>query len=165
MTYCAIFSALLVVCAWICIPMGDIAVTLQTFGIALVLLMLGGKRGTASIGIYLLLGAAGLPVFSGFRGGFGALAGVTGGFLWGFLASGLVYWGLEGLGKLPAILTALLVCYGCGCGWFCLYSGGGLALVLLRCVIPFLIPDALKLWLAFSLSRRLNKVIKLPSRT
>ena len=164
MTLSSLFAALLAVCAWICIPVGDIAVTLQTFGVALALLLLGGKWGTVSIGIYLLLGAVGLPVFSGFRGGIGALAGVTGGFLWGFLASGLVYWGFERFGKIPAILAAIITCYGCGCFWFCLYSGGGLVLVLLRCVVPFLIPDAAKLWLAFSLSKRLNKVIKLPSR-
>ena len=159
------FAALLAVCAWISIPLGDVAVTLQTFGVALALLLLGGKWGSLTVIIYLLLGAVGLPVFSGFRGGIGALAGVTGGFLWGFLLMGLVYWGLEKLGKLPALLAGLLVCYGCGCGWFYLYSGGGLGLILLRCVIPFLIPDAVKLWLAFSLSRRLKKVINTPSRT
>ena len=164
MTYCAIFAALLVVCGWLCIPVGDISVTMQTFGVALALLLLGGKWGTVSIGIYLLLGAVGLPVFSGFRGGIGALAGVTGGFLWGFLISGLVFWSLERFGKLPALCAGILACYICGCLWFYLYSGGGLVLVLLRCVVPFLIPDAVKLWLAFSLSKRLNKVIKLPSR-
>lgn len=165
MTLSSLFAALLAVCAWICIPVGDIAVTLQTFGVALALLLLGGKWGTVSIGIYLLLGMVGLPVFSGFRGGIGALAGVTGGFLWGFLASGLIFWGLERLGKFPALTAALLGCYICGCGWFYLYSGGGLWIILLRCVIPFLIPDALKLWLACSLSRRLKKVINIPSRT
>ena len=164
MTYCAIFSALLAVCAWLCIPVGDIAVTMQTFGIALALLLLGGKWGTVSIGIYLLLGAVGLPVFSGFRGGIGALAGVTGGFLWGFLASGLIYWALERFGKFPAICAGIAACYVCGCAWFYLYSGGGLLLILLRCVLPFLIPDAVKLWLAFSLSKRLKKVINIPSR-
>ena len=116
------------------------------------------------MGIYLLLGAVGLPVFSGFRGGIGALAGVTGGFLWGFLLAALVFWALEGLGKLPALVAGLLACYCCGCGWFYLYSGGGLGLILLRCVVPFLIPDAVKLWLAFTLAGRLKKVIKIPSR-
>ena len=165
MTLSSLFAALLAVCAWLSFPLGDIAVTMQTFGIFLALLLLGGKWGTVSIGIYLLLGAVGLPVFSGFRGGIGMLAGVTGGFLWGFLASGLVYWLLERLGKLPAMAAGLLACYICGCGWFYLYSGGGLGLILLRCVVPFLIPDAAKLWLAYSLSKRLNQVIKLPSRT
>ena len=165
MTYCAIFAALLAVCAWLCIPVSDIGITLQTFGVFLALLLLGGKWGTVSIGIYLLLGAVGLPVFSGFRGGFGSLLGVTGGFLWGFLLSGLVYWALERFGKVVAMIGGLLACYGCGCLWFHLYAGGGMGFILLRCVVPYLIPDGVKLYLAYILSKRLSKVINLPSRT
>ena len=165
MTHCAIFAALLGVCAWLCIPLGDVVITVQTFGVFLALSLLGGKGGTVSVAIYLLLGAAGLPVFSGFRGGFGALMGVTGGFLWGFLATGLVYWALERFGKVPAMIGGLLACYICGCIWFLVYSGGGMGFILLRCVVPYLIPDTLKLYLAHTLSRRLSKVIKIPSRT
>ena len=164
MTLSSLFAALLAVCAWLCIPAGDISVTLQTFGVALALLLLGGKWGTVSIGIYLLLGAVGLPVFSGFRGGFGMLLGATGGFLWGFLLSGLVFRLLEGFSKPLAMAVSLLACYLCGCGWFLYWSGGGLGFVLLRCVVPFLIPDIIKLWLAWLLARRLQKVIILPSR-
>ena len=165
MTLASLFSALLAICAWICIPVSDIGITLQTFGIFLALSLLGGKWGTVSIGIYLLLGAVGMPVFSGFRGGIGVLAGVTGGFLWGFLISGLVYWALERFRRVPAMIAGLLACYGCGCLWFCFYSGGGIGLILLRCVVPFLIPDLVKLYLAGSLARRLRKVINIPSRT
>ena len=163
MTLTSLFAALLAVCAWLSLPVADIAVTLQTFGVALCLLMLGGKRGSVSILLYLLLGAAGLPVFSGFQGGFGHLLGVSGGFLWGFLAMGLVYWLLERLGKRPALLAGLAVCYGCGCVWFSVYTEGGLGFILLRCVVPYLIPDAIKLWLAFSLSQRLKKFLPLSS--
>ena len=163
MTLCSLFAALLAVCAWICIPLGDTVLTLQTFGVFLCLLLLGGKWGCVSIAIYLLLGAVGLPVFSGFRGGPGALLGVTGGFLWGFLAMGLVYWALARFGKFPALLAGLAVCYGCGCLWFSVYAGGGLGFILLRCVVPYLIPDAVKLWLAFSLSKRLKKFLPLSS--
>lgn len=95
MVLCGLFSALLAICAWICIPVLHITYTLQTFAIFLALFTLGGKWGTLTIGIYLLLGAVGVPVFSGFRGGFGALLGVTGGFLWGFLLSGILYWMLK----------------------------------------------------------------------
>ena len=164
MTLSSLFSALLAVCAWICIPLSDIGITLQTFGVFLALLLLGGKWGTVSILIYLLLGAVGLPVFSGFRGGFGALLGVTGGFLWGFLVSGVIYWALARFGKIPAMAAGLLACYGCGCIWFYAYTGGGLGFILLRCVVPYLIPDAIKLWLAYTLSQRLYKVINIPSR-
>ena len=165
MTQASLFAALMAICAWICIPVSDIGITLQTFGVFLALLMLGGKWGSISILLYLLLGAVGLPVFSGFRGGPGHLLGVTGGFLWGFLISGLVYWALEKTGKLPAMIASLLFCYLCGCIWFYGYSGGGVGFILLRCVVPYLIPDILKLWLAQSLSKRLRKVINIPSRT
>ena len=98
-----------------------------------------------------------MPVFSGFRGGPGILLGVTGGYLWGFLLSGLVYWALERFGRLPAMVGGLIICYACGTLWFLQYSGGGIALVLLRCVVPYLIPDGIKIFLAWSLSRRLYR--------
>lgn len=159
MTLSAMFAALTAVCAWLCIPAGDVSITLQTFALFLTLGLLGGKWGTVTIGVYLLLGAVGLPVFSGFRGGAGALLGATGGYLWGFLLSGLTYWALERFGKLPAMIAGQLVCYACGSGWFYLYAGGGLGLILLKCVVPYLIFDALKIWLAWLLSRRLARHI------
>ena len=159
MTRAALFAALTAICAWISITVADIGFTMQTFGVFLTLGVLGGKWGTASILIYLLLGAVGMPVFSGFRGGMGMLLGVTGGYLWGFLFSGLTYWLLERFGKLPAMIAAMAVCYLCGSIWFHIYAGGGIGLILLRCVVPFLIPDGLKILLAHSLSRRLRRHI------
>ena len=73
MVVCSLFSSLIAICAWISIPIGDIAFTLQTFAVFLALGTLGGKWGTVSILIYLALGAVGLPVFSGFQGGIGTL--------------------------------------------------------------------------------------------
>lgn len=159
MTRAALFAALTAICAWISIPVADIGFTMQTFGVFLTLGVLGGKWGTVSILIYLLLGAVGMPVFSGFRGGMGMLLGVTGGYLWGFLFSGLTYWLLVRFGKLPAMIVAMAVCYLCGSLWFHIYAGGGIGLILLRCVVPFLIPDGLKILLAHSLSRRLRRHI------
>ena len=109
--------------------------------------------------LYLLLGAAGMPVFSGFQGGIGCLAGVTGGYLWGFAFSGLIYWLLERFGKLPAMIAAQLTCYLFGSFWFYLYAGGGLWLIIARCVLPFLLPDAIKIALACTLTRRLARHI------
>ena len=155
----ALFAALIAVCAWISIPVSDIAFTLQTLAVFLCLGLLGGKRGCAAIGIYLLLGAVGLPVFSGFRGGIGVLLNVTGGYLWGFLAAGFVYRMLEPLGKLPAMIAGQLACYVCGSLWFYLYAGGGIWLIIARCVLPYLAGDAVKIALAFTLSRRLARHI------
>ena len=162
LTRSALFSALTAVCAWISIPVGEIAFTMQTFAVFLSLGLLGGKWGTVSIFTYLLLGMAGMPVFSGFQGGFGVLLGVTGGYLWGFLFSGLTYWALERTGRLPAMLAGLGVCYLCGTVWFLHWSGGGLGLDLLRCVVPYQIPDAVKLALALRLTRRLSKICITP---
>ena len=155
----SLFAGAMAVCAWLAVPVSDIGFTMQTFGVFLALGLLGGKWGTVSIGIYLLMGLVGLPVFSGFRGGPGMLLGVTGGYLWGFLASGFVYWALERFGKLPAMVGGLLICYACGTLWFLQYSGGGLTFVLLRCVVPYLIPDGIKIFLAWSLARRLYRYV------
>ena len=159
MVRAALFAGVIALCAWLAVPISDIGFTMQTFGVFLALGLLGGKWGTVSIGLYLLLGLVGLPVFSGFRGGPGMLLGVTGGYLWGFLLSGFVYWALERFGKLPGMICGLMVCYACGTLWFLQYSGGGWALVLLRCVVPYLIPDGIKIALAWSLSKRLSRHI------
>ena len=80
MVYCAMFAVLIAVCSWISIP-ATVPFTLQTFGIFVTVGILGGKRGSVSVLIYLLLGAVGIPVFAGFKGGIGALLGTTGGYI------------------------------------------------------------------------------------
>ena len=87
--FCAIGAALIAVCAWISIP-ADVPFTLQTFAIFAVCGLLGGRRGTVSVLVYLLLGAVGAPVFAGFRGGFASLLGTTGGYLVGFVLLTLI---------------------------------------------------------------------------
>lgn len=81
----ALFAALLAASAWISIPIGAVPLTLQVFIVLLVGLVLPPARAFAAVGVYLLLGAIGVPVFSGGQGGLGVLAGPTGGYLVGFL--------------------------------------------------------------------------------
>lgn len=160
MVLSSLFAALTVICAWISIPIPPVSFTMQTFAVLLTLGVLGGKWGTASILLYLLLGVVGLPVFTGFRGGVAALLDATGGFLWGFLAAGLVYWLLERMGKLPAMGISLLACYLCGCWWFRVYAGGmGFWAAALTCVAPYLLPDGVKLALAYTMSKRISRHI------
>lgn len=160
MTRCALCTALLCLCGWISIPLPGISVTMQTFGIFLTLLLLGGGRGTAAVLGYLALGCVGLPVFTGFRGGIAALLGPTGGYLWGFLITTLIFWLLENrLPKLLALLLGLAGCYTCGTLWYYysyLGSAGSFLPILAQCVLPFLFPDALKLWVAWNLARRIE---------
>ena len=81
-----VFAALLVVLSQVSIPLPTgIPVTLQTFAVALCGCVLGPAVGSAAVGVYLALGAVGVPVFAGFSGGAGALVGMTGGYLWAFL--------------------------------------------------------------------------------
>ena len=65
LTYVALMAALMAVCAWITIPVGPVPFTMQTFAVFAALGLLGGKRGTLAVVVYLLLGLVGLPVFAG----------------------------------------------------------------------------------------------------
>ena len=166
MVQCGLFAAVLTVCAWIAVPLGHIAVTLQTFGVFLTLGLLGGKRGSATIGVYLLLGLLGAPVFSGFRGGASALLGATGGYLFGFLGAGLVYWLVTALVRKPiaqplGMAAGLLLCYLIGSVWFSLVylPGTDIWAAAVTCVVPYVIPDLLKLALAWFLTRRLHRFV------
>ena len=163
MVQCSICAALLAISAWLSIPMPQISFTMQSFAVFFALGLLGGRRGCISIGIYLLMGAVGLPVFSGFRGGAGVLLGVTGGYIWGFLAAGLIYWlftavfGDKLYIRLISIILGILVCYGCGTAWYLYLYGGNFWAILATCVLPYLIPDGVKIALAISLAERLKR--------
>ena len=166
LAYMALFAVLMAVCAWISVPL-PVPFTLQTFAVCAAMGILGGRRSTWAVAVYLLLGAVGLPVFSGFRGGLGALLGTTGGYILGFLAMPLVYWLITALlgERLPATAAAmvlgLLVCYAFGTAWFVILytrTSGPITVgaALGMCVLPFVIPDLAKLGLALVLSRRLR---------
>lgn len=170
LTYVALCAVLIAVCAWISIP-APVPFTLQTFGIFAALTLLGGRRGCYAVAVYLLLGLAGLPVFAGFQGGAGTLLGVTGGYILGFAATALIYWLVTArLGSsLPVSILAsilgLLVCYAFGTAWFLVAyarSAGPISLTaaLGMCVLPFVVPDLIKLALAVLLSRRVGKFLR-----
>ena len=165
MAYCAICAALLAISSWICVPVLQISFTMQSFAVFLALGLLGGRRGTISIVIYLLLGIVGFPVFSGFRGGVSVLLGVTGGYIWGFLLAALLYWAVTALlgnrfrVRLISMALGMLVCYVCGTAWYLHLYGGNLWAVFVTCVVPYLLPDGVKIALAVSLAERMKQVI------
>ncbi len=160
-------SVVITVCAWITVPF-TVPFTMQIFGVFLALMLLGGKYGSLSILIYILLGAFGIPVFSGFSAGVGAMLGPTGGYIAGFLAMGLIIWLISFLkkGEAPiwAYLIALLSCYIFGTLWFCYVMGAkgsaySFTQALMLCVVPYIIPDLLKLSLAKIVSLRVKRII------
>ena len=167
MVFTAMFAALIAVCSIISIPIGEVPVTLQTFAICLTAAMLGWKRGTLAVFIYILLGAIGVPVFAGMSGGIGILAGPTGGYIIGFILTSLIVgfaadrWARKALPLAIAMVAGVLACYVTGTIWFMVVTGMGLVESLMLCVVPFLLFDAAKIALAVLLSNRLSKVVNL----
>lgn len=170
LTYIAVFAALLAICSWIAVP-APVPVTLQTLGVFLAVGLLGGRRGSGAVLVWLLMAAVGLPVLSGFRGGIGALLGSTGGYAAGFLLTALVMWAMEKLPGRRAVIfplsmaAGLLVCYAFGTAWFvAVYARTGqetaLDAVLMSCVWPFVLPDLVKAACAVVLVRKLQKFVK-----
>lgn len=160
MTQAAVCAALMAVCAWLSVPVPPVSFTMQTFGLCLTLGLLGGKWGSVAVWLYLGLGALGLPVFSGFRGGVACLAGPAAGFLWGFALAGPVYGLATRLHPLVAMVCAVAVSYLCGCLWYCLWAPGtpfGTAFLL--CAAPYLPWEGVKIPLAWYLYRRIRKHI------
>ena len=171
MAYMALFVALYAVCAYITVP-AAVPFTMQTFAVFLSAGLLGGRRSAGAVLAYLALGAAGLPVFAGFTGGFSRLIGPTGGYLVGFVFSGLIVgWVTKrfGRGTLAlglGMLAGLLACYAFGTAWFLLVYGRtadpvSLITALSWCVLPFLLPDGAKIALAVFLTKRLERFVQL----
>lgn len=169
MVYIGLSAAIIAVCSWISIPL-TVPITLQTMGVVLISGLFGAKRGTLSILLYILIGAIGVPVFSGFKSGFGVLLGSTGGYIIGFIFTALIV-GIvsDKTNKLWALILSMvvgiLVCYAFGTAWFAVVYAktnepASLATILGWCVIPFLIPDAIKIALAAVLTNRLKKFVK-----
>ncbi len=166
--YIALAVALITVCAWITVPLGPVPFTLQTFAVCFVGATLG-RRGVAAVFTYVLMGLIGIPVFSSFGSGVGALLGPTGGYLFGFVFAAL----LPALSRLLPVanewargavyyafmLLGLAVCYLFGTVWFVVLTGSAWGYALGLCVLPFLLPDAGKLAVAALLSVRLGKYV------
>ena len=167
MGFCVAFIA---ICAFMTIPTA-VPFTLQTFAVFFVLLILGGKKGTLTIAAYILIGAIGVPVFSGFKGGVATLFGITGGYIMGFLLTGIIYFlmtyreGTKLYVKVIALVLGLAACYLYGTLWFVhVYTRDTGAIgawqVLMTCVVPFIPFDAIKLVAAVLISERVKKIIE-----
>ena len=170
MVYIGLSAAIIAVCSWISIPL-TVPITLQTMGVVLISGLFGAKRGTLSTLLYTLIGAIGVPVFSGFKSGFGVLLGSTGGYIIGFIFTALIV-GLmvHFLGKKVwvyalSMVIGIAVCYAFGTAWFVIvYTKNVEAITLSKalgmCVTPFIIPDLVEIAVATALCAKLNKHIK-----
>ena len=158
-------AALICICSWIQVP-SAVPFTLQTFAVVFISAVLGAKRGAAATLVYLLLGAVGLPVFSGFQGGVGALLGATGGYVFGFVFVSLIVgavsdkFGIKLIAGALSSAAGMLICYLVGTLWFAfVYGDGNLAGAFSVCVLPFILPDAAKITLAMIIAKRVKNLI------
>ena len=160
-TRCALFAALLCLISPIAIPVGAVPITLSVFAVLLAALLLDWKAATVAVGVYVLIGCCGLPVFSGGQGGAGVLLGPTGGYIWSYVPMAALV-SKCGKGKPPwkacaASVGGLLVCYVCGTAQYALISGSGFIAALGVCVLPFAGFDVIKIAAAVILSHRIEK--------
>lgn len=163
----ALMVSLLAVSAWISIPLGSVPVTLQVFVVVLAALLLTPGWAAATMGVYLVMGAAGLPVFSHGQGGLGVLVGPTGGYLVGFflgalLGSALRYFLSDrGASSLVADSSAAAACiatiYLVGWMQLAVVTGMGPSAALLAGVVPFIIPDAIKAVVAIGVAGAIRR--------
>ena len=157
MAYIALMAVLISVCSWLSVP-AAIPFTMQTYG-------------SIAVAVYIALGAVGLPVFSGFAGGIGKLMGPSGGYIFGFMLTALCYWLCERvLGKklwvkTVSLVVGLALCYAFGTVWFVkVYSAAkpiSYASALGMCVFPFIVPDLVKMALAFLTERVIKKHVNI----
>ncbi len=154
MVLTGVLAALLAVLSQISIPLpSGVPITLQTFAAALCGYVLGPKLGTLSVAVYLALGAVGLPVFAGFSGGVGVFAGMTGGYLWGFLPMALLC-GLgaktgKRLAAIPMGIGGMALCHLCGTLQFALVMEVSPWTAFLTASAPYLVKDVISVALAF----------------
>ena len=163
LTAAALMTAVMCVLGPLSVPVGPVPIAMANFAVSLAAWLLGPRLGALSAAAYLLLGAAGLPVFAGYAGGAAALFGPTGGYLLGYLAQALLGgWAVERTGG-KALWSALglaagvAVCYAFGTGWFVVQMGCSLSYALAVCVLPFVHFDLVKVALASALGGALRR--------
>lgn len=171
MGFSAMMAAVLCVLCPITVPLGMVPITLSVFALFLVASLLPMRVALSATAVYLVLGAVGLPVFSSFTGGAFSFVSPSGGFLWGYLPAVFVvsFFAEKSGGRLSWVwlgtLLGLLALYAFGVLGFCVFAEAGLGEALLAAVLPFLLPDAVKILLVLAffpllyprLSKRLLK--------
>lgn len=166
MTMTAAMTAVICVLAPLALPVGPVPVTLVNLMVYLALYLLGGKLGSLSCLLYVLIGLAGIPVFAGFTGGAGKLLGPTGGYIAGYVLMALAAgWVIDRTGRRTVHVLGLAagtaLCYALGTVWYCVSMACTVEAALLVCVLPFLPGDVVKIalavWLGPVLRTRLKK--------
>lgn len=144
------------------LPLLGVPLTFQVFAVCLSGYFLGAKKGVIATAVYILIGAVGLPVFSGFRGGFSVLAGPSGGFVFGFLLIAFFAGLSSGKGRGAALLFGLmgiLLCHTVGVLQLMIVADTSLISSLLTVSLPYIPKDMLLAFAAYLFSGVLKRKI------
>lgn len=170
LTLSAVFAALLSITAPLSVQIGTIPISLATFSVYLAAFILTPLQSAGAVVCYLVLGAVGMPVFSGFFGGFSRITSPSGGFLIGYIPCALITSFISRrlpfrgrgriVGNVISAYAGSVVCHVCGVLYFMLVTRSGLAETFVVCVIPFVLPELIKIMLASYLAFLLNKRMK-----
>lgn len=170
LTVRAILAAAICVIAPLCIPVGSVPVTAATLIIFIVSACTDVSFSLPAVLLYIALGAFGLPVFSGFAGGLHVIAGITGGFILGYIPCAAVISLLcskfsDKKYVFPlSMLLGTLICYICGAAWHCIVTDSPIATSAAVCILPFIPVDIIKIAAAsiisVALKPRLSRIAK-----
>ena len=164
--YTSLFVALIAMGAFIAIPLGPVPIVLQNMFVLLAGIILGPVWGLACVGIYLLIGLAGLPVFAGGTSGIGKLFGPTGGYLIAYLPAVFVTGAIsKGLKKsitadVLAMIIGSLIVYAIGVPWLKIAFSLSWQKAIAAGMVPFLIGDGLKIAAAAFMAKKIRPLIK-----
>ncbi len=165
MVYAALMAALTAAGAYIAIPVGPVPIVLQNMFVMLTGLLLGRRWAGISIGVYLLAGAAGLPIFAGGAGGIGRFAGPTGGYLVGYWIAAWLIGLISEKGRrrimidVLAMICGMLVIYAFGVSWLKIITGMSVSKAVAAGMLPFLVGDAIKIVAAVLIARALRPMV------
>lgn len=157
--YSALFTALIIIGAYISIPIGPVPIVLSDFFVMVTGLFIGGKYGLLSVGLYLSLGALGIPVFAGGTSGLAILFGPTGGFLFGFLflvaSIGFITYKRQSslIRDLIALLIGNVLLYAIGIPWLKISLDMSWTASMAAGLIPFLPGTIIKMLVVLALGR------------
>ncbi|MCC8082266.1 MAG: biotin transporter BioY [Lachnospiraceae bacterium] len=166
LTTMALLAALLCVSSYISIqlPFSAVPITAQTLVINMIALLLKPKKAGITVGIWILLGLVGLPVFSGGKGGFGMLAGATGGYIIGYLAAAIIISLLKGrknriVRHTVSVLIGIPIIYAVGVPWMKVMLGIGWPAALTTGLLPFIAGDVIKCIASVYICKPLYRIV------
>ncbi|CAB1056036.1 Substrate-specific component BioY of biotin ECF transporter [Olavius sp. associated proteobacterium Delta 1] len=168
LVFASLLAALMAAGAFLAIPIGPVPIVLQNMFVFLAGLLLGSRWALASVAVYLLAGACGLPVFAGGMGGIGRIVGPTGGYLIGYLPAVFIvgYISEKAAARIGydvlAMICGTIVLYACGVAWLKILTGMTWSKTLTVGMYPFLIGDGIKIVAAAWIAKALRPIIRVP---